>query len=244
MSTCKGGDPARWTFTRHGDRLIHDIRLKTGGTALAQVGDLWIVWNLKKWRPLIYERDGHICFWCGGLLHLWRGRGAAARRRRHLHSRDADGASLDHLRPVSRGGTDSPFNIVTSCNSCNYRRLNMDWRVWAQFLGKEQAIKEAVERMQYATYLMMTDGSIPGLLMYRPVALELYRQGLHPVWGAAIDPDRAIYKEYTFVDTGLWRAPIQGRIPVQRPDWWIPPNRIRKQKAQLRRAPATDGREG
>ena len=52
----------------------------------------------------VFERDGFVCVYCGfdgNGFHQWRQ------------------LSVDHLRPASAGGTDSPDNLVTSCNFCN-----------------------------------------------------------------------------------------------------------------------------
>lgn len=48
-------------------------------------------------RQALYERDGHTCRYCGS----------------------TDSLSLDHIIPVSQGGTDEPDNLVTACRSCN-----------------------------------------------------------------------------------------------------------------------------
>jgi 5-methylcytosine-specific restriction endonuclease McrA len=48
----------------------------------------------------LFQRDGHICLYCGGSFH-----------RREL--------SRDHVRPVSQGGIDAWNNVVTACVRCN-----------------------------------------------------------------------------------------------------------------------------
>ncbi len=48
----------------------------------------------------LFQRDGHLCLYCGG-------RFATAQ------------LSRDHVRPLSRGGTDSWNNVVTACIGCN-----------------------------------------------------------------------------------------------------------------------------
>lgn len=64
-------------------------------------------WNGAKWirrerRLAIYMRDGLACAWCGSSL-------------------EDEGVtlSLDHVLPVSRGGTNGSKNLVTSCRKCN-----------------------------------------------------------------------------------------------------------------------------
>lgn len=66
-------------------------------------------WQGSKWcrpstRLAIYLRDGLACAYCGATVE--------------------DGAqlTLDHLTPHSRGGTNSPTNLVTACRRCNCSR--------------------------------------------------------------------------------------------------------------------------
>lgn len=48
----------------------------------------------------LFRRDGQICLYCGNSF------------------RHAD-LSRDHIRPISRGGTDTWNNVVTACKRCN-----------------------------------------------------------------------------------------------------------------------------
>ncbi len=73
-------------------------------------------------REAIYFRDrdpgtGHIrCLWCGlPVFHFEEG----PRR-----------VCLDHLLPVSLGGTHSPRNLITSCFECNRLRGACDYEAW------------------------------------------------------------------------------------------------------------------
>ena len=64
-------------------------------------------WNGAKWirrerRLALYMRDGLACVWCGSSLED-----------------DNVTLSLDHIVPVSRGGTNGSKNLVTSCRKCN-----------------------------------------------------------------------------------------------------------------------------
>ncbi len=54
-------------------------------------------------RYEIYERDGGKCYMCAQDISL-------------------KNAELDHLIPVSRGGSSDPSNIALSCRGCNRRR--------------------------------------------------------------------------------------------------------------------------
>jgi len=54
----------------------------------------------------LYERDGYLCYYCGG----------------HLHSFSMSGASLDHVYPKSLGGPSTASNLVTACKTCNNKK--------------------------------------------------------------------------------------------------------------------------
>jgi len=58
-------------------------------------------------RKLIYERDKGKCVYC--LIEL-----------------SEDLFVLDHLIPLSKGGTNKKFNLVTSCEKCNQRKNNQE----------------------------------------------------------------------------------------------------------------------
>jgi 5-methylcytosine-specific restriction endonuclease McrA len=48
----------------------------------------------------LFQRDGHLCMYCGG----------------HFSARQL---SRDHVRPISKGGKDLWTNVVTACVRCN-----------------------------------------------------------------------------------------------------------------------------
>ena len=56
-------------------------------------------WRKIRERTLI--RDGYLCQYCG-----------------------ADANTVDHVLPVSKGGTDEPDNLLAACNRCNSSRGN------------------------------------------------------------------------------------------------------------------------
>lgn len=59
-------------------------------------------WIRRELRLAVYCRDGWACVYCA--------RGAEA---------PGVSLSLDHVRPRTRGGTNAPRNLVTSCSTCN-----------------------------------------------------------------------------------------------------------------------------
>lgn len=58
-------------------------------------------------NTFLFARDDYTCQYCG-------------RRRNELRGRQF--LTRDHILPVSRGGTNSWDNVVTSCSSCNNRK--------------------------------------------------------------------------------------------------------------------------
>src|SRR5579864_3755109 len=61
-------------------------------------------WIRQEKRLAIYLRDGLACAWCGDTIE----NGARL--------------TLDHLTPYSKGGSNQPANLVTSCSRCNSSR--------------------------------------------------------------------------------------------------------------------------
>ena len=55
---------------------------------------------------LIYERDGFRCQYCG------------------LTPQDNIKLSVDHIYPVSKGGSNDAHNLITSCQACNSGKHN------------------------------------------------------------------------------------------------------------------------
>lgn len=61
-----------------------------------------------KIRERILIRDGYLCQYCG-----------------------SDATTVDHVIPISKGGTDEPDNLVAACTRCNYSKGNR----MGQFFG-------------------------------------------------------------------------------------------------------------
>lgn len=71
-------------------------------------------WINNKTRLAIYLRDGLACVYCGSSIE------------------DGHQLSLDHLKPRSKGGCNSPKNLVTCCRKCNSSRGNRPVKVFAE----------------------------------------------------------------------------------------------------------------
>jgi len=63
-----------------------------------------------KIRERILIRDGRCCQYCGA----------------------EDATTVDHVIPISKGGTDEPDNLVAACTRCNYSKGNR----MGQFFGQ------------------------------------------------------------------------------------------------------------
>lgn len=77
--------------------------------------------NWDKLRAAVLERDDYTCRYCGQ-RHFpprrprgWMERGETAL----LH--------VDHVVPISKGGTDDLDNLVTACVSCNLSKYDHVW---------------------------------------------------------------------------------------------------------------------
>ena len=61
-------------------------------------------WIRPEKRLALYLRDGVACVYCGRSVEA------------------AAPLTLDHLRPVSKGGSNDASNLVTACHDCNSAR--------------------------------------------------------------------------------------------------------------------------
>lgn len=75
----------------------------------AWMGENWI---RQEKRLALYLRDGLACVYCGARVE------------------NGVQLSLDHLRPVSKGGTNGASNLVTCCRHCNTIRGNVSLSVF------------------------------------------------------------------------------------------------------------------
>lgn len=66
-------------------------------------------WISKAIRIAVFARDGFACVYCGG---------------------SPSKLQLDHVTPVSKGGTDDFDNLVTACKYCNASKGNKSVSEW------------------------------------------------------------------------------------------------------------------
>lgn len=62
---------------------------------------LYNPFRYREYRKAALKRDLYLCLWCG-----------------------CPAATVDHIVPASKGGTDLPNNLLASCSDCNTRRGN------------------------------------------------------------------------------------------------------------------------
>jgi len=94
--------------------------------------------NLSK-RKQIYERDNRKCVYCRIEL-------------------DENSFMLDHIIPVSKGGTNKKFNLVTSCEKCNQRKQNQEPMQFLLVNYRNQLIsqEEYLTQKEYIEKLLAT----------------------------------------------------------------------------------------
>src|SRR6476469_6903557 len=85
-------------------------------------------------RLRIYMRDKFRCQYCG-------------------EKKNVDGLTLDHILPRSRGGDNSPVNIVTACIACNNRKSNRTpEEARMPLLTSQRALRVKLERVVLCHY--------------------------------------------------------------------------------------------
>jgi 5-methylcytosine-specific restriction endonuclease McrA len=85
-------------------------------------------------RLRIYMRDKFRCQYCG-------------------HKEDVAELTLDHILPRSRGGDNSPVNIVTACLACNNRKANRTpEEARMPLLTSQTALRVKLERVVLCHY--------------------------------------------------------------------------------------------
>ena len=66
-------------------------------------------------RARLWEKAGRVCHWCRKPTRL-------------CDAPEPDQATVDHVVPRCRGGSDGPENVVSACHACNTQRNQVDMR--------------------------------------------------------------------------------------------------------------------
>lgn len=91
-----------------------------------------------RWAIYCRDRNPHTrkfrCLWCN--------------REKWHPTRNPSGIrlSLDHLKPVSQGGSNHPSNLITACCACNARRRSCDWEAWCDSSQYDARVYERITR--------------------------------------------------------------------------------------------------
>ena len=83
-------------------------------------------WLKPSTRRRIYERDEHKCVWCSIPI-------ASIANPAHLPAGTRQ-ATVDHIVPRARGGSNRPSNLITCCAGCNAKRGHRSVPVFATAL--------------------------------------------------------------------------------------------------------------
>ena len=75
-------------------------------------------WIRKEKRLAIYMRDGFSCAYCGDSVE------------------DGIILTLDHIKPISKEGSNKETNLVTACRSCNSKRQDRPIKQWCKIVAE------------------------------------------------------------------------------------------------------------
>lgn len=107
---------------------------------------------------VIYDRDGGMCVYCGVAVPM-------------------AVTEVDHVRPLSRGGTNTADNFVVTCRRCNRAKRDRTPEEW-----KDDQTQRAIDKGRSVTEEMLecglywTCGVLP---TPEPVQLEIHDAGLN-----------------------------------------------------------------
>jgi len=73
-------------------------------------------------RRKIYERDNHTCQICGRETRFF----YSSYNSPFGRNKDTIAGSVDHIVPISKGGSDGESNLRWTCKSCNCSRGNRE----------------------------------------------------------------------------------------------------------------------
>lgn len=86
----------------------------------------WTSKRRKNRRKRLRKDHGENCHWCGVAMEF-------------DNVKSPQSATVDHLVPVSRGGSNRVKNTVLACRACNNARGDMPWKVWVRAVRRSAA---------------------------------------------------------------------------------------------------------
>ena len=97
-------------------------------------------WLRTEKRGAFYERDEYRCVYCGCEVHI----PSPVLHRGQKYPDDS--ATLDHLQPPGKGGSNYVPNIVTACRRCNNEKNTKTFGQYLRYLYPDGPEKRAEER--------------------------------------------------------------------------------------------------
>lgn len=94
-------------------------------------------WIRSEKRRAFYARDDYLCLYCRCEVAIY----PAPMRKGECYPND--GATLDHLQPPRRGGTNDVPNIVTACKRCNNEKNGKTLGEYLRYLYRDDEQREA-----------------------------------------------------------------------------------------------------
>jgi hypothetical protein len=97
-------------------------------------------------RELLWLKEGKVCHWCGCPTRL-------------CDEPDPDQATIEHIMPRCKGGTNDDENLASACRACNTRRSFEDSRNMKEgaLLGKWPLTKQAAKKYSGAHVALTGD---------------------------------------------------------------------------------------
>lgn len=158
LENLKTTDPERWEFLRKRQRVVAEenrksLRLKRRAQSAKR--RCWIGGSGINYTPCDieaqYAGQGGKCYWCEESLAT-------------------TGYHIDHVVPLSRGGSNHPDNIVLACRSCNLRKADiLPWTFaphrWMYFCHERDLTVGEVKHL-YVVGTKLSEGGAQATVSY------------------------------------------------------------------------------
>jgi len=134
------------------------LRLRIPDVMILSDYDRLPVKEVRLSRENVFERDDHICQYCG----------------RKFHEIDL---SIDHVIPRERGGSNTWANLVTACKACNTKKANrLPHEAGMQLMHKPRR----PPRLPFAATTLFEQGMDPQWKSFLPVQNAPLSQAANP----------------------------------------------------------------